>query len=220
MPVIVGISVTLLSIIFILRICFTIIKVDGHSMSPTLEPGDRLFSLNIFPRRWLRKGRIVTAHADRLPVPEVLSFEFPESLAQELGLEAWEVAEEHEISLTEGHSKVIKRVTGLPGDTVRVPLSSLHALSQAILKSRCDGNGDLVWHVPEGHCFIRGDGVLSTDSLTYGPIPFSAIATVALFRLPSHPVETPLETPQAEMSQVETSHVDPAHPLHQSLNEV
>ena len=200
--------ILLLGTIFLLRTSFTIISVDGDSMYPTFKPGDRLFSFNFWPRRWLRKGQIITAYSDRLPIEgSPISFTFPKSLAKDLELEDWELLEEVELSLKSEHSKVVKRIVGLPGDTIQVSLASLHEFSQTVLKSQCNECGDLVWNVPPKHLFIRGDGLLSTDSLTYGPISFRAVATIILFRLPSRPeinmmeiIPTALDTLPLEMN--------------------
>jgi signal peptidase I len=80
----------------------------------------------------------------------------------------------------------IKRLVGLPGDTVCIPVSRLsaHALTtvdpQAI---RCDD--ELLWHVPAGHVFVRGDSRQSNDSVTWGPISFEKLHQIVLCHFPS-----------------------------------
>ncbi|MEH1906651.1 MAG: hypothetical protein V7L05_08485, partial [Nostoc sp.] len=52
------------------------------------------------------------------------------------------------------------------------------------LKVQQLSNGNLVWTVPENHCFVRGDGLVSMDSLIVGPIPLSALTGIAVMKLP------------------------------------
>lgn len=161
-------------ILALLRFRFTITTVHGESMSPTLKEGDRLLSLNIWPHSWLRHGQIVTGNSDKLLFP----------------IEALEQAHNDvEITPFEAETtdtKFIKRIVGLPGDTVRIPLTSLHINLQKALQSQVDIHDNLVWEVPKEHCFLRGDGVFSVDSLLLGPIPISALHGIVLLKLPNH----------------------------------
>jgi signal peptidase I len=72
--------------------------------------------------------------------------------------------------------KFVKRVIGLPGDTVRerngVVSVDGRRLSEPYVPT---GNRDLqsgVWHVPTGSYFLLGDNrAESCDSRTFGPVP-------------------------------------------------
>lgn len=180
--------VVCLGIIAFLRFNFTIATVWGSSMHPTLMEGDRLLSLNFLPRLWLRQGQIVIGdikHLESLSSPEL--FADIDTISElDLTFENLSEAEIENLPIEPNYSKFIKRIIGLPGDTIRIPLSSLHEFMQTALRSRCDADGNLVWTVPENHCFVRGDGLISMDSLTVGPIPLSAITGIAVLKLPRY----------------------------------
>lgn len=189
-----------LGIIAFLRFYFTITTVHGDSMYPTLMEGDRLLSLNLFPRLWLRKGQIVTGNINQLnlPSPEVFAdihtIIDPDSTTDEAcAFESFNESDSQTITFESEYSKFVKRIVGLPGDTVCISISSLHEFMQTVLRSAegssaslsgCDSDGNLIWTVPENHCFVRGDGLVSMDSLIVGPIPLSALTGIALMKLP------------------------------------
>lgn len=79
----------------------------------------------------------------------------------------------------------IKRAIALGGQQARVPRARLAPNADPTLSGgRLDGD-DVVWDVPPGHVFVRGDAVASADSATWGPIPRAAIAGVMVRRLGS-----------------------------------
>jgi len=196
--------ISALTIIF-LRLNFIITTVHGSSMFPTLKEGDRLLTYNLLPSFWLRSGQIVISDLSQVELPPVETMftaieAWDESFATEESTEFLEGLDEPEAVTTESeHSKIVKRIIGLPGDTVIISLSSLGADLQALLRSRCDTNGNLVWTVPKDHCFLRGDGLVSMDSLLLGCIPLSAITGIMLLKLPQRspvsktlPITSPL----------------------------
>lgn len=196
--------VAFLGIIAFLRHNFTIATVHGDSMYPTLAEGDRLLSLNFLPRLWLRKGQIVLGHIDHLDLPSSIEASIGNLLMSDtdsttddtsmvFAFENLSESEVENLPIEPDYPKFIKRIIGLPGDTVCIPISSLHEFMQTVLRSaeggnaaqsHCDANGNLVWTVPEDHCFVRGDGLVSMDSLTVGPIPLSAITGITVLKLP------------------------------------
>lgn len=179
--------IVFLGIIAFLRFNFTIATVWGSSMHPTLTEGDRLLSLNLLPRLWLRKGQIVIGKIEHLESSSPELFADIDTISEpDLAFENLSESELEELPFEPDYSKFIKRIIGLPGDTISIPLSSLHEFMQTALRSRCDVDGNLVWTVPENHCFVRGDGLISMDSLTVGPIPLSAITGIAVWKLPRH----------------------------------
>jgi signal peptidase I len=176
-----------------LRFCCSITTVCGDSMIPSLADGDRLLTLNLLPRLWLQRGQMVVGISNALNPPlaveqafsdwlnssdEMLALDFMPSEAELL-----EPIELHSPMEPE-EAKFIKRITGLPGDTISVPLSSLHELMQAALKDQCNAEGNLVWTIPDRHCFVQGDSPVCVDSLSTGPIPIAALTGIALLKLP------------------------------------
>lgn len=177
-----------LGIIAFLRFNFTITTVHGDSMYPTLKEGDRLLSLNFLPHLWLHKGQIVIGNINQLELQSPSEVFADIDIMGELDstFENLSEADIENLPIEPNYSKFIKRIVGLPGDTVCIPLSSLHEFMQTVLRSRCNADGNLIWTVPENHCFVRGDGLISMDSLTVGPIPLSEITGIAVLKLPRH----------------------------------
>lgn len=177
-----------LGIIAFLRFNFTITTVHGDSMYPTLREGDRLLSLNFLPHLWLHKGQIVIGNINQLELQSPSEVFADIDIMGELDstFENLSEADIENLPIEPNYSKFIKRIVGLPGDTVCIPLSSLHEFMQTVLRSRCNADGNLIWTVPENHCFVRGDGLISMDSLTVGPIPLSEITGIAVLKLPRH----------------------------------
>lgn len=185
--------VVCLGLAAVLRLGYTISTVHGESMFPTLIPGDRLLSFNLWPRFWLRKGQIVTGNklppsTELLAAVQSISdvdFTIVDKLASS-GLALPDEFKNLDFKSETTFSKFIKRVIGLPGDTVCIPISTLHENLRPLISSRYSENGNLMWKIPENHCFLRGDGLCSIDSLLLGPIPLSAITGIAVLKLPRH----------------------------------
>jgi signal peptidase I len=153
----VSLSCLLSLIIFILlaRAFFFIVSVEGQSMSPTLVHGDRLLALRFWPARWLRQGQIVvTRYPNRRP--------------------------QHDPGVP-GQQKYIKRVTGLPGDTVTVERPNFPRLAapDELPHSRR-------WRIPPGHYFVQSDS-WGLDSTVVGPLPFCAFCGLVLVKLRRRP---------------------------------
>jgi signal peptidase I len=143
----------LLTIAFI-RATLLVIVVEGTSMSPTFEPGERVLALRYWPRRWLRRGQIaiVAPFLNR-----------PADFEQDL---------------------YIKRIAGLPGDTLVTTLDELEEALRPAFAAFHDADGRRAWPIPPGHCFVRGDHPLSAvDSRAWGPLPFAALRGVVIKRL-------------------------------------
>lgn len=91
----------------------------------------------------------------------------------------------------------VKRLIGLPGDHVMIHISELHEIMHPSLQGKIDANGNLSWYIPSGYCFVKGDALLSGDSVTWGPISLNSLTDLVLMKLPH----------QADLSQIE-------HPVH------
>ncbi len=126
------------------------IRVDGHSMEPTLHTGEFV---------------VVNKLAYKFGSPQqgdVIVFHFPRDPEQEY----------------------IKRVIGLPGDTVSISKGEVRVNGQVleepyILNQPAYNNK---WTVPERHLFVLGDNRNnSSDSHTWGPVPLNYVVGKALF---------------------------------------
>jgi signal peptidase I len=150
-----------------------IIVVNGQSMSPTLPSGDRVLAWTPFARRFFKRGVIVTLSHFHIHLPA--------DKQNQPGFRAATAA-----IVQEQSELFIKRLVGLPGDTVRIPLSQLSPHSLVTVDPQAARRSDeLVWHVPAGHVFVRGDGLQSNDSVAWGPIPFEKLDQIVLCRFPS-----------------------------------
>jgi signal peptidase I len=153
-------AISLLIMVVFIRIALVVVTVQSFSMSPTLKHGDRVLVFRYWPASWLRKGHIVIVQP---PSPDMRYLTKPVPF--------------------------IKRVIGLPGDTLVTYLSQLNDHYRAPLLSAHDEEGKRIWHVPPGHLFVRGDYVLGgSDSLTWGPIPFRSVLGIVLMKLSRDPL--------------------------------
>lgn len=199
MQLIVSLLLLGLAALALLRFGFTIVTTEGESMSPMLTTQDRLLICNLYPRLWLSKGQIVVGQFNELPLSSVLFTDIPAladpNFSIDLALDQMPVEPElafsedldasEDLNACEGSSscKFIKRVIGLPGDTVCIPLSTLHESLQPLLRDRCNSDGNLIWDVPKNHCFVRGDAPFSVDSVLFGTVPLTSITGVAVLKL-------------------------------------
>jgi len=191
MQSLVGLLIFGLGIIVFLRFSFTITTVHGSSMSPTLQEGDRLLTFNLLPSLWLRSGQIVISTLSQIELPPTETvftaievWDEPNFATDDWAEPSEYLCEPEAITTEPEHSKIVKRIIGLPCDTVTISLSSLSAEMQALLRAHYDADENLVWIVPKDHCFLRGDGLFSIDSLFLGCIPLSTITGIVLLKLP------------------------------------
>lgn len=138
-----------------------VVTIFGQSLSPALQHGDRVLVIRGLASRKLRRGDVVLIHPRR-----GRSSGRPEAGAG-----------------PDGRS-FVKRVAGLPGDTLRTRLDELEPQERARQLPFHDGEGRRTWHVPPGHVFVRGDLPLGgNDSLTWGPVPLEAVLGRVVMRL-------------------------------------
>jgi signal peptidase I len=147
--------IAILAFCLLARILFFRVNVVGLSMYPALNDGDQVLALRYWPTRWLRKGQIVVLQFELTEWFSLMNFKLPDN------------------------TLCIKRLLGLPGDDMTIP-------SQEILQPPCrsyhqmlDDQGQRTWHIPLGHCFVKGDSP-GFDSTIVGPIPFHTIQGVVL----------------------------------------
>jgi signal peptidase I len=155
--------------LLLLRLSLFVTIVQGESMLPTLIPGDRLLVLHYWPIQWLRKSQIVVGDLRKIRenTPEIHGLDF---------LPIPEFKEPYP-------EKFVKRLIGLPGDTIIIHISELHKDLQDIKRPACDASGNLVWPIAPGYCFVRGDGLDSDDSVNWGAIPLSYVSGIVLGKL-------------------------------------
>jgi signal peptidase I len=142
---------------FLMRTFLYIVIIKGASMYPTFMSGDRVLVLRYWPARWLKRGQILIG--------------FPLS---ELAGQGINIVE---------RVFIIKRVIGLPGDTLVTSILDLPDFERPLWLDQHNDDGQRVWHIPPQHVFVKGDSV-GTDSLTWGPLPFSNVAGIVLLKLP------------------------------------
>lgn len=143
-------------------------------MCPALMPDDRVLVLRHWPARRLKKGQILIG--------------FPPSNFTNKAKDAME------------RSFIIKRVIGLPGDTLVTSILDLPNFERPLRLGQHSDDGLRVWYVPPQHVFVKGDSV-GTDSLTWGPLPFSNVVGIFLLRLPRTAVTTYSDHTQRDCSE-------------------
>lgn len=152
-----------------LRSGLILLTVSGESMSPTLMDGARVLSKRVFIRRQLVQGQIIIVKRLTEPNLGMPPSKFGRLFPKESQL-------------------FVKRLIGMPGDTVKIPLAQLEAMPSTFLpadfRERFDAEGQAIWRVPADHYFVKGDGHFSVDSVSWGPIPFSEIRGVVIAKLP------------------------------------
>lgn len=149
--------ISILAFCLLTRILFFLVSVDGQSMCPALNDGDRVLAFRHWPARWLRKGQIV-----------VLRFKPTQ----------W-----YPVHHSDDTKLFIKRVVGLPGDIVVVTHPwELPEPERRANHPAHDVQGQSIWHIPPRHCFVRGDSP-GFDSTIAGPVPFRAIRGIFLMKL-------------------------------------
>ncbi|NOK57993.1 MAG: hypothetical protein GFH27_549287n297 [Chloroflexi bacterium AL-W] len=155
--------VLLTTLLLCIRRYLCVIHVQGLSMSPTLRHGDRVVAVCRWPKRWLRCGQIV--------IVERAADVVAESLPQGVAIEDLELNTE----------LVVKRLIALPYDTIVTPAPEEGEFSTP-----------MTWLIPSNHGFVKGDGVVSVDSVQWGPIPLASIKGVVVAKLPyRHDTTTP-----------------------------
>jgi signal peptidase I len=153
----------LLSLLY-LRNSLVIVAVQGSSMWPTLQPGDRVLVWRHYLPRWLKMGQIVLVEWQHSPSVGAARTDARLSLVT--------------------RPPLIKRVVGLPGDRIVTRITDLSEFEQQSQLEFYDEKGERVWYIPNNHFFIKSDN-RGLDSAILGPLPFSDLLGVALMKLPA-----------------------------------
>ena len=170
--------------------------VQQTSMSPTLEPNDRLW-LNRWGRttkQLPKRGEIITFEAPSLTRVETINYEKPIAI---YNYEPQGLLEKFSYYVLEtGKKSYIKRVIGLPGEYIEIKNGNVYIdgrkleedyLIDGIVTDMIQGNRDgeffTNFTVPENYVFAIGDNRTgSTDCRAFGCIPLEKIEGTVSFR--------------------------------------
>ena len=158
--ILVSLFVGIVALVAVARFCFIMITVVGHSMYPALKDGDKVLVLRYWPSSWLRHGHIVVG-------------EYQHMLSK---LEEKRIFFD-DYSLTKSY--FIKRITGLPNETVTIHISQLNEIIAADEKLNYDQNGYREWYIPVDCYFVESDS-FGMDSLTLGPLSLDSYVGLVL----------------------------------------
>ena len=179
----------------LMRLFLVVVTVEQESMFPTLLHGDRVLVLRHWPARWLRRGKIVIVRPRQLeyaPIDEPKSSGKPgRRFGCILGIGSKPFGDE---------DPSIKRVVGLPGETLVTYLTELDDVKRIHQRALHDQDGKRVWHIPPDHFFVQGDSLYSTDSRDWGPSPFHNLLGLAFLKLPRQAVVDLARIPDQENS--------------------
>lgn len=152
----------------LLRTGLLVITIQGQSMSPTLEPGDRI----LLVRRWLagrlRKGQVVMVTLDA-------ASDKPGDSS-----ERWEA------------SYYVKRVVATAGETFSAVLYANafweivpgETVPASRIRPAQSPSQVEHWQIPEDHVFVCGDHWEgSIDSRSWGPLPLSSVLGIMVMKL-------------------------------------
>ena len=212
-----------------LRHAFIIAKVQGISMLPTYQDGDRLLVLRYRFSRRLKKGSVIVLDKRLLPAADDhleardletsidnaprLEFgtlpsrgeiraelasrpEFCDMNAEKMeeivkGFHAFYTSNQDinfDLSFDEGNSLYIKRVVGMPGETVSLHKNKVVELTTPKIRNNNAGEFQ-TWQIPTDHYFVLGDNRdFSADSRMFGPIPREALMGIAIYQFSGHTI--------------------------------
>jgi len=148
-------------------------EVEGASMEPLFESGDRIFV-----------NRTAYTHVDLGALRHPLSGDlFPLSAPERGDVLILESDQ------TSQHEQYIKRVVGLPGETITFGAGLVFVDGEPLVEdyiagaiTTCGPTQFCAVTVPDAHVFVLGDNrANSEDSRAFGPIPFEDIVGKAIF---------------------------------------
>jgi signal peptidase I len=155
--------------------------IPSASMEPTLDINDRVVVSRIsYDLHSVHRGDIVVFRAPRGVLPEPRE---PHNLFLR-----WVRGVGATLGIVEDHTVLIKRVIGLPGDTVEAREGRVYVDGKLLLEpylrpgTLTSSFGPIM--VPPGHVWVMGDNRGdSEDSRVFGPIPIKSIIGRAIWRV-------------------------------------
>lgn len=107
----------------------------------------------------------------------------------------------------EDYIRFLKRIVGMPGDTLVTHLDELPEDMQALHAAFYDAQQRRIWQVPPGHVFVRGDNRRgSIDSASWGAVPMERVYGIMLRKLsPTHTSQSSQSSQSSQRRQ--TSHL-------------
>ncbi|SDZ26050.1 signal peptidase I [Proteiniborus ethanoligenes] len=155
---------------------FEMTGVDGRSMNPTLNHGDRLFAIktNQIFKSVPKYGDIVIVDGNINKNRTIID-------------EAKDSAIISTILRRKNMDFLIKRVIGVPGDTLEIRNNKLYRNGELIEEIYIFEEmitEDMSIRIPDGHVFVMGDNRNdSRDSRDIGPIPLKNVRAKVIIRL-------------------------------------
>jgi signal peptidase I len=145
-----------------------VVSVVGNSMRPTLCHGERVLAYSRSAKHPLTRNCVVTL------------FHFETQISCEPQPYSTKVT-----TIVGQRELFVKRIVGLPNDTVRIPVGQLSKQVLPMINPHRVCHDEYCWHVAEDHVFVRGDAAFSIDSVVWGPIPLTQIQHIIWCRFPS-----------------------------------
>lgn len=142
-------------------------------MQPTLQPNERLLAVTPFSKAFFHAGSVVILQ------------HFPLAMTDARFLEP-EYANWRQVMSQAIGDRFIKRIVATANEVFRLPIRKIDPNIMPFVGRHAEREGShYVWHVPADHVFVRGDSGAGADSVTWGPIPMSALRQIVLCRYPS-----------------------------------
>ncbi|MGA7732927.1 MAG: signal peptidase I [Chloroflexia bacterium] len=156
-------------LIIIIRYILIVIAVEGRSMYPTLNDGDRVLAVrfDVCPR-WLRSLLRPERRLNRGRIVLVSPWLLPSANLKDLN----------------ATTVFIKRIIGVGGDTVVTSITDMDRELWPDHLAAHDSEGKRTWHIPPGHFFVLSDNLPGGyDSLTWGPVSYRTVLGIAIRNL-------------------------------------
>ncbi len=171
----------LVIVLVLLSRVFAITTINQESMLDTLKPGELVFCTRPdFNRQPPQRGDIVLFYADNRERG---------NLWWEFGMRFVDMADNWRPAEARNNLRYVKRVVGLPGETVDIRDGMVYIGSEALPESYTRTPTEIrelgfPMVIPPGEYVLLGDNrEVSKDSRDFGPVRLGALEGLARFRL-------------------------------------